>query len=119
MRLMLASKLHRAVVTDSNVDYEGSITIDAALMASVDILPYQQVEVYNITKGDRFTTYAIEGAANSGTICINGAAAHRAKVGDRIIICAYRPVRDEDAHAIAPKVVVLDEANRPQKAVVA
>lgn len=117
MRLMLKSKLHRATVTDSNRDYEGSITIDSELMAAVDILPYEQVEVYNITNGHRFTTYAIEGAAGSGTICINGAAAHLAGVGDRIIICAYRPVREEEARSLKPKIVVLDEANRPRKPV--
>jgi aspartate 1-decarboxylase len=116
MRHMLKSKLHRAVVTEANLDYEGSITIDAELMTAVDILPYEQVEVYNITNGDRFTTYAIEGPAASGIICINGAAAHRATVGDRVIVCAYRTVRDEEAPSVAPRVVVLDEANRPLRA---
>ncbi len=115
MRLMLKSKLHRAVVTEANREYEGSITVDADLMAVVDILPYEQVEVYNITNGERFTTYAIEGEGGSGTICVNGAAAHRVSVGDRIIVCAYRPVRDEDARGHTPKVVVLDEANRPER----
>ncbi|MFQ6671788.1 MAG: aspartate 1-decarboxylase [Candidatus Tectimicrobiota bacterium] len=117
MRLMLTSKLHRAVVTEADIDYEGSITIDADLMAEVDIVPYERVEVYNITNGDRFTTYAIEGEAGSGTVCINGAAAHRAQVGDRIIVCAYRPVRDEEARSHKPKILVLDEANRPQRTV--
>ena len=115
MRLMLKSKLHRAVVTEANRDYEGSITVDADLMAVVDILPYEQVEVYNITNGERFTTYAIEGEGGSGTICVNGAAAHRVSVGDRIIVCAYQPVRDEDARGHTPTGVVLDEANRPER----
>lgn len=116
MRMMLMSKLHRAVVTQSELQYVGSITIDASLMSAVDILPYEQVEIYNITNGNRFTTYAIEGEANSGTICINGAAAHMAGVGDRVIICAYRHVPEEQVRGHRPKVVVLDESNRPASA---
>ena len=118
IRTMLKSKIHRATVTEANVEYEGSITIDKDLLEAADILPYEQVDIYDCTNGNRIQTYAIEGERGSREICVNGAAAHRAKVGDRIIICAYRPVRDEDAHASAPKVVVLDEANRPRKAVV-
>ncbi len=117
MRVMLKSKLHRAVVTESNRDYQGSITIDADLMAAVDILPYEQVDIYNITNGHRFTPYAIKGNPGSGTICINGAAAHLAGVGDRIIICAYAHIAEESARRLKPKVVVLDEANRPVRPV--
>jgi aspartate 1-decarboxylase len=117
MRLMLASKLHRAVVTDSNLEYEGSLTIDAELMARVDLLPYERVEVYNISNGHRFSTYAIQGEAGSGTICVNGAAAHLARVGDLLIICAYRPVGEEEARSLKPKILVLDEANRPRTTV--
>lgn len=117
MRVMLKSKLHRAVVTEANREYEGSISVDSDLMEIVDILPYEQVDVYNITNGHRFTTYAIKGEAGSGTICINGAAAHLASVGDRIIICSYSHVSEESARSLKPKIVVLDEANRPRRPV--
>lgn len=117
MRVMLKSKLHRAVVTEANRDYEGSITVDSELMAAVDILPYEQVDIYNITNGNRFTTYAIKGAAGSGTICINGAAAHLAGVGDRIIICSYSTVSEKVVRGHKPKIMVLDEANRPRRPV--
>lgn len=117
MRVMLKSKLHRAVVTEANRDYPGSITIDSDLMQMVDILPYEQVDIYNITNGNRFTTYAIRGEAGSGTFCINGAAAHLAEVGDRIIVCSYSHVNEESARSLKPKIVVLDEVNRPVKPV--
>ncbi|HQB14873.1 MAG TPA: aspartate 1-decarboxylase, partial [Syntrophales bacterium] len=80
-RFMLKSKLHRAVVTDANLHYEGSITIDEGLLEAADIIPYEKVAIYNVTNGERFTTYAIKGARGSGTICLNGAAAHRASKG--------------------------------------
>jgi aspartate 1-decarboxylase len=115
--MMLKSKLHRAVVTESNRDYEGSITIDGDLMTAVDILPYEQVDIYNITNGNRFTTYAIAGPAGSGTICINGAAAHKAGVGDRVIICSYSAVPEEVVRAHKPKIVVLDDTNSPLRPV--
>ena len=113
MRLMLSSKLHRAVVTEADLQYEGSVTIDADLMAQVNMVAYEKVDIYNITNGHRFSTYAIEGEAGSGTVCINGAAAHLAGVGDRVIICSYRPVREHEARGHRPKILVLDEANRP------
>ncbi|NLT23353.1 MAG: aspartate 1-decarboxylase, partial [Syntrophorhabdus sp.] len=88
-RTMMKSKIHRATVTDSNLDYEGSITIDSQLLDKANIIPYEQVDIYNVTSGERFSTYAIRGDKDSGVICINGAAAHKAKKGDIIIIATY------------------------------
>ncbi len=109
MRVMLKSKIHRARVTDCNINYEGSITIDKKLMEVADILPYEQVEVLNINNGARFTTYAIEGA--KGEICLNGAAARLAVKGDLVIILSYCHVEDAEAHNITPKLVYVDAKN--------
>ena len=111
MRIMLKSKIHRAHVTDGNIDYEGSITIDRKLMAEADILPYEQVQVLNINNGARFSTYAIEGQEGSGEICLNGAAARLAVKGDTVIILSYCHVGDEEAHNITPKLVYVDAKN--------
>ncbi len=111
MRIMLKSKIHRATVTDGNIDYEGSITIDRKLMAEADILPYEQVQVLNINNGARFSTYAIEGQEGSGEICLNGAAARLAVKGDTVIILSYCHVSDEEAHNITPKLVYVDAKN--------
>lgn len=112
MRTMLKSKIHRATVTDANINYEGSITIDSTLMAAADILPYEQVHVLNINNGARFTTYAIEGEAGSGTICLNGAAARLAVKGDLVIILTYTQVPDDETKDYRPKVVHVNEKNR-------
>lgn len=112
MRVMMKSKIHRATVTESNLDYEGSITIDELLMEKADILPYEQVDVYNLSNGERFTTYAIKGERNSGIICINGAAAHKAKKGDKVIIVAYGIYSEEELKNFEPKKVFVDEKNR-------
>jgi len=106
---MLKSKIHRARVTDVNVDYEGSITVDKKLMEEADILPYERVEVLDINNGARFDTYAIEG--EKGEICINGAAARLALKGDIVIILTYCHVEDDEAHNIAPKLVYVDDKN--------
>src|SRR3546814_5443188 len=87
---MLKCKLHRACVTHAELDYEGSCAIDSKLLELANILEYEQIQIYNVTNGQRFTTYAIRAEAGSGIISVNGAAAHRAGVGDRVIICAYR-----------------------------
>src|SRR5439155_19497786 len=89
MRKMLRAKIHRATVTQANLDYEGSITIDRALMDATDLLPNEAVCVWNVTSGTRFETYAVEGEADSGVICVNGAAAHLVRPGDLIIIAAF------------------------------
>jgi len=109
MRIMLKSKIHRACVTEVNIDYEGSITIDKKLMEEADILPYEQVQVLNINNGARFTTYAMEG--ESGEICLNGAAARLAAKGDTIIILSYCYVEDDEAHNFAPKLIYVDAQN--------
>ncbi len=117
MRIMLKSKIHRARVTDANIDYEGSITIDKKLMAEADILPYEQVQVLNINNGARFSTYAIEGQEGSGEICLNGAAARLAVKGDLVIILTYCDVSEEEAHHHTPKVVYVDARNAIVKGV--
>lgn len=108
---LLKSKLHRACVTDAERDYPGSIVIDADFMKEVGILPFEQVDVYNITNGERFTTYAIEGEGGSKVIGIRGAAEHKAKKGDTIIICAYAQMSPDEAEAFTPKRIIFDENN--------
>lgn len=112
---MLKSKIHRATVTDANLDYEGSITIDEALMESADIIPFEQVRIYNISNGNRFETYAIKGERGSGTICLNGAAARKAHRGDLLIIATYVSVNEEELKGFEPKLVLVDEKNRMVK----
>jgi aspartate 1-decarboxylase len=111
---VLFSKLHRATVTAADLHYEGSITIDRHLMDLAGLLPHQQVQVYNVTNGARFETYVMEGAAHSGCIQINGAAAHLAHTGDLIIIAAYAGLSREEAIGWQPRVVLLDRQNRPK-----
>ena len=111
MRTMLKSKVHRARVTDANINYEGSITIDSKLMAKADILPYEQVHVLNVNNGARFTTYAIEGEAGSGCICLNGAAARLAVKGDIVIILSYTTVPEAEVKDYKPRIVHVNEKN--------
>ncbi len=111
MRVMLKGKIHRAHVTEVNIDYEGSIAIDKKLMEEADILPYEQVQVLNINNGARFETYAIEAEPDSGEIGIQGAAARLAVKGDIVIILAYCHVEDDEAHNIIPKLVYVDNKN--------
>jgi len=112
MRTMMKSKIHRAHVTQVDLDYEGSITIDRSLMEASDILPFERVEVLNINNGARFSTYAIEGEANSGIIGINGAAARLAAKGDIVIILSYCQVPDDEAIGMTPSIVRVDSQNR-------
>ncbi len=109
MRVMLKSKIHRARVTGSNIDYEGSIAIDRKLMAEADILPYEQVHVLNVNNGARFTTYAIEG--KNGEICVNGAAARHASPGDIVIVLTYADYQEEEARHLTPTMVYVNERN--------
>ncbi|MBN1693607.1 MAG: aspartate 1-decarboxylase [Dehalococcoidales bacterium] len=111
MRTMLKSKIHRATVTDANISYEGSITIDSRLMKEADILPNEQVHVLNINNGARFTTYAIEGAEGSGEICLNGAAARLVVKGDMVIILTYISVPEEQLKDYKPIVILVNEKN--------
>ena len=112
-RILFKSKIHRATVTQADPDYEGSLTIDAALMRAADILPYEKVHVWNRTNGSRLETYALEGPAGSGVICVNGAAAHHARPGDMVIIATFAEAKDEaEARAWSPIVVHVDGDNR-------
>lgn len=110
-RPMMIAKIHRATVTQSDLHYVGSITIDAALLTAADLLPGQQVDVVDVTNGARLTTYVIPGVAGSGQICINGAAAHLISPGDVVIVIAYGQLSDELARTYAPRVVFVDEHN--------
>ncbi len=112
MRTMLKSKIHRAVVTEVDLDYEGSITIDRTLMQASDILPFEQVDVLNINNGARFSTYAIEGEADSGIIGINGAAARLAIKGDLVIIVSYSHVPEDEVADMTPAIARVDSQNR-------
>ncbi len=112
IRTMLKGKIHRATVTEANVEYEGSVTIDRDLMQAADLLPYEQVEIWDCTNGARLTTYAIEGERASGEICINGAAAHLVKPHDVVIIAAFCQVDDEEAQGWQAKRVFVDASNR-------
>ncbi len=109
---MLKAKIHRATVTRAHLDYEGSVTIDRTLLEAAGILPYERVEIYNVTRGSRLATYAIEGEAGSGAIEINGAAAHLAGPGDLVILAAYCEMSPAEAPAHRPRLVFVDERNR-------
>lgn len=111
-RKMLKSKIHRACVTQADLDYEGSITISPELLKAADILPHEAVNVWNVTAGTRFETYAITGRPNSTDICVNGAAAHLVTPGDLVIIASFSQILDEDCAAHNPTVVFVDESNR-------
>jgi len=111
-RNLLKSKIHRATVTQADLDYVGSIEIDADLMEAADLLENEMVHVWNITTGQRFVTYAIPGRSGSGVICINGAAAHRANEGDLVIIASFVHLDEEEARSWRPRLVFVDEHNR-------
>ncbi len=112
LRNVFYSKIHRAVVTDANLHYEGSITLDADLMEAADILENEQVHVWNITRGTRVITYALRGDAGSGVVCINGAAAHGNEPGDLVIIATFAQMSREEAQRFIPKVIRVDDDNR-------
>jgi len=112
VRTILKSKIHRATVTQADLHYEGSITIDPVLMRAADILPFEQVHVLDVNNGARLTTYAIEGAAESGQICINGAAARLVSPGDTVIILSYATVSEAEAREVRPSLVYVDRENR-------
>jgi len=111
---LLKGKIHRATVTQCDLNYEGSISVDAALMERSGILPNEQVDVLNINNGERFTTYAIPAPAGSGTIGVNGAAARLAQKGDLVIIVAYARMEEAEAKIFTPRVLLVDGKNRPQ-----
>lgn len=114
-RIMLKSKIHRATVTDADLNYEGSITIDEGLMQQADLVPFEKVAIYNVSNGERFSTYAIKGKKGSGVICLNGAAARKVSKGDLVIIASYVMVEDAEAKGWNPKCVHVDAKNRVKK----
>lgn len=114
-RFMLKSKIHRATVTDADLHYEGSISIDEKLMEEADITPYEKVAIYDVDNGERFSTYAIKGKRNSGVICLNGAAARKVAKGDLVIIASYVLVDDKAAKKWKPKCVFVDGKNKIKK----
>jgi len=111
-RTLLKSKIHRATVTDADLDYEGSVSIDPLLAEAADFIPFERVEIYNVTNGERFATYYIEGKPGSGDVTINGAAAHKASRGDIVILCSYAEYREPEARSHRPKLIYVDKRNR-------
>ena len=111
LQTMLKCKIHRATITDANLNYEGSLTVDRHLMETAGLSPFERVKVYNINNGERFDTYVIEGPADSGTIALNGAAARKGMIGDLIIIVSYALYSTEELAAYYPQIVVLNPEN--------
>jgi len=112
LRELLRAKVHRATVTETNVNYEGSLTLDENLMRQAGMLPYERIDVYNADSGTRFSTYLIAGEAGSGVVCVNGAAAHLARPGERVIIASYATLTQEEIASHRPTVVLVDGSNR-------
>jgi aspartate 1-decarboxylase len=113
-RFLLKSKIHRATVTEANLDYEGSVTIDEELMRAANIIEYEQVHIYDVTNGNRIITYAMVGPAGSGVICINGAAAHKVHPGDKVILATYSLLSEAEQSEFQPQIVQVDDRNRPR-----
>ncbi|HZR81776.1 MAG TPA: aspartate 1-decarboxylase [Candidatus Binatia bacterium] len=112
VRKLLRGKIHRATVTEANLNYEGSITIDKSLMEAMDLIEFEAVHVWDVNNGERFETYALEGPAGSGIVCVNGAAARKVAPGDLVIIGAFTWLDEESARKHEPKIVMVDERNR-------
>jgi len=112
IRQMLRAKIHRIAVTERNVQYEGSLTLDAGLMRAADLRPFEKIEVYDVTNGSRFATYVIVGPEGGGDCCVNGAAARLVERGDTLILAAYAGVDESELDGWRPKVVVIGEGNR-------
>lgn len=111
-RVLCKSKIHRAIVTDANLNYEGSLTLDPLLMEAAGLVPFEQVHVLNLNNGARFETYLIEGERGSGTVCVNGAAARLVQIGDPIIVLAYALVPEEELPQFEARIVFVDEKNQ-------
>ncbi|WP_456338015.1 aspartate 1-decarboxylase [Fervidibacter sacchari] len=112
MRILCKSKIHRATVTEANLNYEGSLTLDPLLMEAAGLVPFEQVHVLNLNNGARFETYLIEGERGSGTVCVNGAAARLVQVGDPVIVLAYALVPEDELADFIARIVFVDEHNR-------
>ena len=115
-RLMFKSKIHRATVTAANLNYEGSLTVDADLLEAADILPYEQIHVWDVSNGARLVTYALPGTRGSGAVCVNGAGAHLIKPGDLVIVATYTLLTGRKARKYEPTVVFVDGANKMREA---
>lgn len=115
MRKLLRAKIHRATVTGADLHYEGSVTVDADLMEAADLVTHEAVQIWNVTGGERFETYVIPGKRGSGTICVNGAAAHHVRKDDLVIIAAFSWMDEKAARAFEPKLVFVDERNRQKE----
>lgn len=111
-RLMLRSKIHRATVTDSNLEYEGSLTVDPLLLEAASILPYEQVSVSNLNNGERFETYVIPGKRGAGEMVLNGPTARKGLRGDKVIVFCYEYFNEEELKSFKPRIVLVDENNR-------
>ncbi|MBI4824947.1 MAG: aspartate 1-decarboxylase [Nitrospirae bacterium] len=111
-RCMLRAKIHNATVTEANIKYEGSLTIDQSLLAETGIIPYEQVRISNLNNGERFETYVIPAPSGSGVVCLNGPTARKGEVGDKIIIFSYEYFNEEEIKSFKPKIILLDENNR-------
>ncbi len=111
-RTLMKSKIHRATVTDADLHYVGSMTIDPILMEAADLLVHERIEIYNVTNGERFATYAIEGERGKGEMILNGAAAHKARPGDLVIVASYAEFEDAEARTHVPTCVFVDAQNR-------
>jgi len=111
-RILFKSKIHRASITEANLEYEGSITIDQNLMEAANMLPYEKVDVVNINSGDRFSTYVLKGKADSGEICLNGGAARLGQIGDLVIIITYVNVQEEEIDNFRTTAVLVDKSNK-------
>lgn len=112
LRLMLRSKIHRATVTDSNLEYEGSLTVDPVLLEAAGMLPYEQVAVSNLNNGERFETYLIPGKRGSGDMCLNGPTARKGAKGDKIIVFCYEYFNEQELKTYAPTIVLVDDRNK-------
>ena len=110
-RSLLKSKIHRATVTEADLDYEGSLTVDKNLMEAADLLPYEEVHIFNITNGHRFSTYVIEGERDSNTVCVNGAAAHLAREGDCLIVASFSYYDELECKSHTPRLIYVNESN--------
>jgi len=111
-RVMLKAKIHRARVTEADINYEGSLSLDEELMAAADMLPYEKVHVYNVSNGERFSTYLIKGEKGSGKVGVFGAAARRARVGDTLIIVSYVILEEEETEFFMPKILIVGADNK-------
>ena len=116
-RKMLKAKLHRATVTEANLEYEGSLTVDSNLLAEADILEFEEIHVWNVTRGTRLTTYAMNGDPGTGEVCVNGAGAHLVHPGDLVIVASFVAVEELMAAKHKPRILLLDERNRVKQCV--